>query len=344
MTQSWGKRSIALDARIPEDLALIRRLADQADIIVENQLAGFWKGAGLDFEAMRADRPALIVCSVTGFGQTGPWAKLPSHGLNMDALADTLNVDWEDGKPHRGWVFTSWGNELGTSFAATAICAALASVRGGGEGAWIDLSCWDALVGAHRVEIAMTTSTGEAVLDAHRFSPDDVHDLLVEGWCAGPAGHVGAEVLEAILRTYRPRRSHRPTQRGEFRLRRRRQCPSRRAGGEFAKATANEWLQRFVDWDVPGGPVLDVPAIMKTDHYQARSIAGRGEAGWPNVATAIRWHHADTRAGAGLQPPPPTTSTAGRFSTNGSGLAPALTNRTQRTSGRLVESSLRLHR
>ena len=161
MSMGWGKRSIALDARNPEDLKTILDLAERADVIVENQLAGFWKSAGINFEAMRAARPGLIVCSVTGFGQTGPWAKLPSHGLNMDALGDTLNVDWEDGKPHRGWAFTSWGNELGTLFAATAICAALVSVRSGGEGAWIDLSCWDSLVECHRVEIAMTTSTGK---------------------------------------------------------------------------------------------------------------------------------------------------------------------------------------
>ena len=60
---------------------------------------------------------------------------MPSHGLNMDALGDTLNVEWEDGQPHRGWTFTSWGNELGTAFAATAISAALVSVRSGGKGA-----------------------------------------------------------------------------------------------------------------------------------------------------------------------------------------------------------------
>ena len=130
------------------DRAVILALAGRADIIVENQLAGFWAGQGIDFAALRRERPALIVCSVTGFGQTGPWASLPSHGLNMDALADTLPVEWEDGQPHRGWTFTSWGNELGTAFAAMAVLAALVAVRATGEGAWIDLSCWDALVEA----------------------------------------------------------------------------------------------------------------------------------------------------------------------------------------------------
>ena len=156
MSQSWGKRSIGLDVRDSGDRAVILALAGRADIIVENQLAGFWAGQGIDFAALRRERPALIVCSVTGFGQTGPWASLPSHGLNMDALADTLPVEWEDGQPHRGRTFTSWGNELGTAFAAMAILAALVAVRTTGEGAWIDLSCWDALVEAHRADIAIT--------------------------------------------------------------------------------------------------------------------------------------------------------------------------------------------
>ena len=157
MAQNWGKRSIALDLRSDEGRATFLRLAEVADVIVENQLAGSWARLGIDFAALRAKRPELVVCSITGFGQTGPYASLPSHGLNMDALADTLNLDWIDGEPRLGWTFTSWGNELGSAYAALAIVAAVLSARTTGEGAWIDLSCWDALVESHRTEIAMTT-------------------------------------------------------------------------------------------------------------------------------------------------------------------------------------------
>ncbi len=160
MGYDWGKRSIALDVRDEADRTLVFRLADAADVILENQLAGAWQRLGIDFADMRVRRPELIVCSLTGFGQTGPLSDLPSHGLNMDALADSVIVEWRDGEPHLGWTFTSWGNELGAANAAMAICAALANVRAGGEGAWIDLSCWDALVEAHRTDIIVTTKTG----------------------------------------------------------------------------------------------------------------------------------------------------------------------------------------
>jgi alpha-methylacyl-CoA racemase len=304
MGQNWGKRSIGLDVRDPKDRETIVALARCADVIVENQLAGFWASQGVDFEALRAKRPALVVCSVTGFGQTGPWASLPSHGLNMDALGDTLNLEWEGGQPHRGWTFTSWGNELGTAFAAIAIVAALFSARSTGEGAWIDLSCWDALVEAHRTEIAMSTRTGQPV-SQHTSRRQALYDT-----------YLSSDSQPVLLGTLEPKfwirfceRIGRPDlvdRHGGAALEFGDDDSDLRAEleTEFAKATADEWLDRFLVWDIPGGPVLDVPRIMQTDHFAARLIAQPSELGWPNITTAIRWHHVDERAGTGLSPPP----------------------------------------
>jgi crotonobetainyl-CoA:carnitine CoA-transferase CaiB-like acyl-CoA transferase len=304
MGQSWGKRSIGLDVRDAGDREIILALARQADVIVENQLAGFWAGKGVDFATLRRERPALVVCSVTGFGQTGPWATLPAHGLNMDALADTLPVEWEDGQPRRGATFTSWGNELGTAFAAMAVVAALLSARTIGEGAWIDVSCWDALVESHRTEIAMTkrlkrpfTLHGrprQALYDTY-LSSDGVPVLL------GALEHkFWKRFCEQIGRPdLIGRHSGAPLEFGDDDDGLRAELET-----EFAKATAAEWLERFVSWDVPGGPVLEIPQVMETGHFAARRIAEGEDGAWPNVTTAIRWHHTGERAGAGLTPPP----------------------------------------
>jgi crotonobetainyl-CoA:carnitine CoA-transferase CaiB-like acyl-CoA transferase len=304
MGQNWGKRSIGLDVRNPDGRAVILALARQADVIVENQLAGFWAEQGIDFAALRTERSALVVCSVTGFGQTGPWASLPSHGLNMDALADTLNIEWEDGQPHRGWTFTSWGNELGTAFAAMAILAALVAVRTTGEGAWIDLSCWDALVESHRTEIALTRRTKRPV-SMHAPQRQALYDT-----------YLSSDGVPVLLGTLEPKfwarfcqkigRADLVARHGGAALAFGQDDDKLRAElePEFAKATAAEWLQRFVEWDVPGGPVLDVPRIMETDHFAARRIAEGDDGEWPNVTTAIRWHHTGERAGAGLAAPP----------------------------------------
>jgi crotonobetainyl-CoA:carnitine CoA-transferase CaiB-like acyl-CoA transferase len=304
MGQNWGKRSIGLDVRDPDERQTIMGLARRADVIIENQLAGFWASQGVDFTALRRERPALIVCSVTGFGQTGPWAALPSHGLNMDALGDTLNIEWRDGQPHRGWTFTSWGNELGTAFAATAILAALLSARATGEGAWIDLSCWDALVESHRTEIALSTRTKQPV-SMHQPRRQALYDT-----------YLSSDGVPVLLGTLEPKFWARFCDGiGRSDLAGRHPGVALAFGDddedlraeleqEFAKATAAEWLDRFLEWDVPGGPVLDVPRIMDTDHFAARRIAAGSDGEWPTIATAIRWHHVDERAGAGLAPPP----------------------------------------
>jgi crotonobetainyl-CoA:carnitine CoA-transferase CaiB-like acyl-CoA transferase len=305
MAQNWGKRSIALDLRRKEDREVFFRLARVADVIVENQLAGSWQKLGIDFAELRRQRPELVVCSITGFGQTGPYASLPSHGLNMDALADTLNVDWNDDQPRLGWTFTSWGNELGSTYAALAVAAAVLGARTTGEGAWIDLSCWDALVEAHRTELAMATVTGQQfnmhgndtgemynaylTKDGKAFLMAALEQKFWENFCRG----VGREDLI-------PFRD--PSERihfawGDNRLR-------KELEEIFATATADEWDRRFVEWDVPGSKILEIPDVMELEHFRARQIVEGEPGSWPNITSAIRWHHTGERAASGMSPPP----------------------------------------
>ncbi len=304
MGYDWGKRSIALDVKDPTQLSVLIELARVADVIMENQLAGYWKSVGIDFAALRAERRGLVVCSLTGFGQTGPLATLPSHGLNMDALADSLIVEWRDGSPQLGWTFTSWGNELGATNAAMAVCAAIANVRGGGEGAWIDISCWDALVEAHRTDIIVTTKTG-VVQNSHERAHGPLYDTYLSSdgkaillgalerkfwvnFCNGIGrldlieAHSGADIdmgwdaqpLREVL------------------------VPI------FAGATGAEWDCRFIEWDCPGCTVLQVPDVMAHPHFAARELLEGEPGSWPLMRSAVRWHHTDERAGSHLTPPP----------------------------------------
>ena len=304
MAQNWGKRSIDLDLRDETDRATFLELAEVADVIVENQLAGSWLAMGIDFAALRERRPQLIVCSITGFGQTGPMAALPSHGLNMDALADTIALVDVNGEPRLGWSYTSWGNELGGAYAALAIAAALVNVRSGGEGAWIDLACWDVLVETHRTEIALSHATGK---------PNNMHDSHL-----GPLydTYLSSDRKPVLLGALEPKFWKRFCENVD-----RPDLVERHTGDDidfgwdddelrdelrpiFASATAAEWHRRFIAWDVPGGPVLQLPEVMELEHYTARGLVTGDAGGWPNVASAIRWHHTGERAGATLLPPP----------------------------------------
>jgi crotonobetainyl-CoA:carnitine CoA-transferase CaiB-like acyl-CoA transferase len=304
MAQNWGKRSIGVDAKSPEGRALLLELIAAADVVVENQLAGFWARIGVDFAEIRVSRPELIICSITGFGQTGSWSQLPAHGLNIDALGDGLNVDWKDGQPHRGWGFTSWANELGAMSAAMAVCAALVSVRAGGPGEWIDLSCWDALVESHRTELAMTAKTGEP-FSLRETPPQALYTT-----------YLASDGRPVLLGTLEPKFWRRFCQGvGREDLIQDHDGTEIAFGDDdkhlrselesvFATATSAQWLQRFIDWDVPGGPVYDVPAIMATEHFAQRKIIEGQPGQWPNVTMAVRWMHSDSRAGSGLDYPP----------------------------------------
>jgi crotonobetainyl-CoA:carnitine CoA-transferase CaiB-like acyl-CoA transferase len=251
MTHNAGKRSIHLDVRGPADRDTLLRLAGVADVIVENSRPGAWLSAGVDFAELRRVRPELVVCSITGFGQTGPWASLPSHGLTMDALADALNIEWVDGEPRMGWVYTSWGSELGAQNAATAVCAALAHVRGGGPGVWIDVSCWDAAVESHRNEVAADVATGEpvsthgrtlgAIYEVYRAS-DDRLVLL-----AALEPKFWAEFCKRVDRTdLLPEGGDDEIDYGGDGPELRRQL-----AGVFAGAPAAEWERRFLEWGCP---------------------------------------------------------------------------------------------
>jgi crotonobetainyl-CoA:carnitine CoA-transferase CaiB-like acyl-CoA transferase len=299
----WGRKSIELDLRDPEHRNTFRELASVADVILENQLSGAWTRIGLDLQGLRQSKQSLIVASVTGFGQTGPLAPLPSHGLNMDALGDGLPLRVVDGQQRLAPTHTSWGNELGSLHAALAIVAALLHARATGEGASIDISCWDALVESHRAEIAATIRTGERK-NAHDSSMGPLYDVFT--------AKDGKPVLLGALEEKFFHRFCDEIGRPDLKPHHHGGDIEYGAGDDelrrqlepiFASVTSEEWQQRFTDWDVPGSRVLQLPEVMDLEHFTARRLV-EGEAGeWPNVMLPIRWQHVDERAGAGLAPP-----------------------------------------
>lgn len=304
MTHNPGKRSIHLDLHQPADRTVFFELVGVADVIVENGRPGAWQAAGIDFGALRKQYPKLIVCSITGFGQTGPWAALPSHGLTMDALADALNIEIVDGEPRLGWVYTSWGSELGANHATTAICASLAAVRGGGEGAWIDVSCWDSAIESHRTEVAANLVTGEPS-STHGERLGDIYEVY-------PTNDGKLVLLAALEPKFwrefcrRVGREDLSDCRGGTEIEYGGENPALRAALReiFASATSDEWHRRFLDWDIPGAPVLDISDAVRSDHFRERAIAESADnQTYPVVTTPIRWHDHGSRAGTGMRLP-----------------------------------------
>lgn len=141
-----NKRSITLDIAKPEGQALIRQMAAHSDVLVENFKVGGLQGYGLDYESLRTLNPRLIYCSVTGFGQDGPYAERAGYDLMIQAMSGMMSItgradDVLGGGPLRVGVALT---DLFTGvYAATAILAAIEVRHRTGVGQRIDMALLD---------------------------------------------------------------------------------------------------------------------------------------------------------------------------------------------------------
>ncbi|WP_270933130.1 CaiB/BaiF CoA transferase family protein [Falsiroseomonas oryzae] len=141
-----GKRSVTLDIARPEGQELARRLAAGCDVVVENFKAGALARYGLDAASLRASRPSLIYCSVTGFGQTGPRRDQAAYDFMIQAMGGLMSLTGErDGAPQK--VGVPIVDLMTGMYAAVAILAAVARRERTGEGETIDLAMLDVQAG-----------------------------------------------------------------------------------------------------------------------------------------------------------------------------------------------------
>lgn len=140
-----GKRSITADFRTPEGQALVRRLAAHADVVVENFKVGGLEKYGLDAASLRAAYPRLIYCSVTGFGQTGPYAPRAGYDFLVQGMGGPMSVTGEPtGAPMKaGYAVADIYTGL---YASVGILSALRRRDATGEGASLDMALLDAQV------------------------------------------------------------------------------------------------------------------------------------------------------------------------------------------------------
>ena len=137
-----GKRSIVADFATDRGREIVRRLAAHADVLLENFKVGGLKKFGLDYESLKALNPRLIYCSVTGFGQTGPYAKRAGYDFLIQGMSGIMSITGEpEGSPQKAGVAIS---DLFTGlYGVIAIEAALLARERSGKGQHIDLSLFD---------------------------------------------------------------------------------------------------------------------------------------------------------------------------------------------------------
>lgn len=137
-----GKRSIAVDLKDEAGQDIVRRLIASADIVIENFKLGGLTKYGLDYDSLKAINPKLIYCSITGFGQTGPYANFAGYDYIVQGMSGFMSITGEpDGQPMKAGVAIA---DIFTGiYAVTAIQAALIHVLRTGEGQHIDMALLD---------------------------------------------------------------------------------------------------------------------------------------------------------------------------------------------------------
>ncbi|MNS70168.1 Succinyl-CoA:(R)-benzylsuccinate CoA-transferase subunit BbsF [compost metagenome] len=157
-----NKRSVTVDMSTPEGQAMIRELAKQSDVVVENFKTGGLKRYGLDYETLSVLNPRLIYCSITGFGQTGPYAARPGYDLLVQAMSGLMSITGHaDGEPGGGPMKVGVAViDLFTGmYATTAILGALEARHHTGRGQCIDVALLD-------VAMAVLANQGAGFLNA----------------------------------------------------------------------------------------------------------------------------------------------------------------------------------
>jgi crotonobetainyl-CoA:carnitine CoA-transferase CaiB-like acyl-CoA transferase len=142
MAANRNKRSVAVDISKPEGQALIRRIAQKSHVLVENFKVGNLARYGLGYDDLKEDNPGLVYCSITGFGQTGPYAERPGYDPLIQAMGGFMSVTGEpSGVPMKAGVPIA--DLMAGMYATVAINAALRSREVDGKGQYIDIGMLD---------------------------------------------------------------------------------------------------------------------------------------------------------------------------------------------------------
>ncbi|NYT61930.1 CoA transferase [Alcaligenaceae bacterium] len=159
-TCNRGKRSVTANIAVPQDQALITRLAQDADVVIENYKVDTLARYGLDYTSLQTINPRLIYCSITGFGQTGPYRQRPGYDSIVQALGGLMSItgnadDTPGGGPRKSGIAVA--DQMTALYSVVGILAALQERHVSGLGQHIDMSLLD-------VQVAALTNIGMSYL------------------------------------------------------------------------------------------------------------------------------------------------------------------------------------
>ncbi len=253
-----NKRSLFLNMRGEGALGVFMRLAEQSDAVLESNRPGAVKRLGVDYDSVKLVKPDIVYCSLTGFGQTGPYSGLAAHDLAFQSVAGMLPLD-DDGKPQVPMVSQGQADLNAAYFAAMALLMGLLRRSGSGEGQYIDVSFTDVslrlpnehkdemLIGAYPGLNIYETSDGRHVALSTRepwFWERLCRLLEREDWI--PHIRPTGELRDEMFRFFRERFKNKPLA---------------------------EWMDILEEHDIEFGPVnSSMEHFLNDAHFKAREM------------------------------------------------------------------------
>jgi len=278
LTANRGKRSITLDIASPEGQQVIRHLVMQCDVVVENYKVDQLKKYGLDYASLSALKPDLVYCSITGFGQTGPYASRAGYDFIIQGMGGLMSITGErdelpGGGPQKAGVAIA---DLMTGMYATiAILAALTHRDRSGAGQYIDMALLD-------VQVAMLANVGSNYLSSgstpRRWGNAHANIVPYQTFATSDGHIIVAAGNDGQYRKF--------VQAGE--------CPELATDARFLtnpqrvemrdtlvpilaemvrKKTKAEWLVLLEDAGVPCGPINKLDEVFNDPQVRARECA-----------------------------------------------------------------------
>ena len=305
-----GKKSVALDFSTEEGADIVRRMAVEADVLVENFRVGGLEKYGLDAASLRKANPRLIYASVTGFGQDGPYANRAGYDYIIQAMGGMMSVTGlPDGEPGGGplKVGVAIADIFTGMYTASAILAALHERKGTGEGAHIDMALFDTQLAVLANQASNAMVSGR---DPQRLGNGHPNIVPYQPFTASDQPLVIAVGNDRQFAKLAKLCGHPEWAQDERFATNAARVANREAivakvGAVIADQPAAHWLDKLLEAGIPAGPINKITQALddpQAQHRGARQQRGAGALGAvPMVGSPI--HIDGVRADAPLAPP-----------------------------------------
>ena len=293
LNMNRNKRSITLDLKSEAGRNVFFRLAETADVIVENYRPGAMKKLGVDYEAARAVNPGIIYASISGFGQSGPWADRPGFDLIAQAASGIISVTGDPaGPPARAGVPVT---DLGCSlFTVYAILAAYIGRQATGRGQHIDASLYEAGIAFSIWDISEYWGTGHVphrLGTANRMAAPYEAVRAKDGYFVIGANNdrLWLRLCEVIAR---PDLAANPSYKTNADRLANRERLAADLEKTFLTQDREHWVSLLLKAGVPAGPISDYAEVFASDHARAREmkmmVAHPIEGAVPNIGFPVK--------------------------------------------------------